>query len=247
MAQARVATELDRLPWLRDEREPQQGGGVGWLVFWVTIALAVVAGASFWVGLNNGVDEEIAGVEGNSAATFLTPEREAPEPAPPVAAPAPVMPQVQPSAPPPPIALPRANEVRIATPERVSKPARRTAAAKTSKRVTQKRTRASAAKSATRLRPWSAWQSAGAAGRVVRIGTFASSRQAKRGWTRLARAYPITRLPAVVVGSRSLRNGRTYYRLQIGTTSHAHSEVLCQRMRIIGQSCVVVGVQGKRG
>ena len=40
----------------------------------------------------------------------------------------------------------------------------------------------------------------------------------------------------------SLRNGRTYYRLQYGTTSQAHSEILCQRMRIVGQSCVVVGL-----
>jgi hypothetical protein len=31
----------------------------------------------------------------------------------------------------------------------------------------------------------------------------------------------------------------------MGTTSHAHSEVLCQRMRIIGQSCVVIGLPAK--
>ena len=42
----------------------------------------------------------------------------------------------------------------------------------------------------------------------------------------------------------SLRNGRTYYRLQFGTSSQAHSAVLCQRMRTIGQSCVEVGLPG---
>jgi hypothetical protein len=44
---------------------------------------------------------------------------------------------------------------------------------------------------------------------------------------------------------QSLRNGRTYYRLQMGTTSQAHSEVLCQRMRMIGQSCVVIEVYNR--
>jgi hypothetical protein len=51
------------------------------------------------------------------------------------------------------------------------------------------------------------------------------------------------RLKAVVVPAQSLRNNQTYYRLQFGTTSQAHSAVLCQRMRMIGQSCVVIGVQ----
>jgi hypothetical protein len=31
----------------------------------------------------------------------------------------------------------------------------------------------------------------------------------------------------------------------MGTTSQAHSEVLCQRMRIIGQSCVVIEVNNR--
>jgi hypothetical protein len=93
------------------------------------------------------------------------------------------------------------------------------------------------------LRPWPAAYSAGASGRVVRIGTFTTPHRAKVGWTRVVRVYPgIRNLKAVVVGVPSARNGRTYYRLQFGTTSQAHSSVLCQRMRTIGQSCVVVGV-----
>ena len=51
----------------------------------------------------------------------------------------------------------------------------------------------------------------------------------------------VERLPALVVPVRSLRSGRVYYRLQMGTTSQAHSAVLCQRMRMNGQSCVVIG------
>ena len=59
--------------------------------------------------------------------------------------------------------------------------------------------------------------------------------------------YPgMRRLQAVTTDIPSMRNGRTYYRLQFGTTSQAHSEVLCQRMKVIGQSCVVVDLAGAR-
>jgi hypothetical protein len=92
------------------------------------------------------------------------------------------------------------------------------------------------------------WESAGASGKMVRVGTYSSLRQGKQAWSRLAKVFPaIKRMPAVVTDIPSLRNGRTYYRLQIGTTSQAHSEVLCQRMRAIGQSCVVVDLAGARG
>ena len=98
----------------------------------------------------------------------------------------------------------------------------------------------------TVLRPWPVREVDGASGRMVRIGTFASARQAKRGWWKVVGTYPgMKRIPALVVPVQSLRNGQTYYRLQMGTTSQAHSEVLCQRMRIVGQSCVVIGLPAK--
>jgi hypothetical protein len=55
------------------------------------------------------------------------------------------------------------------------------------------------------------------------------------------------RLRAVVVPNPSLRTGQMLYRLQFGTTSQAHSEILCQRMRIVAQSCVTVGLPASRG
>jgi hypothetical protein len=62
----------------------------------------------------------------------------------------------------------------------------------------------------------------------------------------MARAYPaVKRLPAVVTETRNSR-GRPFYRFQIGTTSQAHSEILCQRMQRIGFSCAVVGLPGER-
>jgi hypothetical protein len=58
----------------------------------------------------------------------------------------------------------------------------------------------------------------------------------------MARAYPgVKRLPAVVVESSNSK-GRMFYRFQIGTTSQAHSEVLCQRMQKIRFSCAVMGL-----
>ena len=88
----------------------------------------------------------------------------------------------------------------------------------------------------------------GASGRLVRVGAFATAHQAKKGWWAIVRINPaLKRLPALVVPVQSLRNGRVYYRLQMGTTSQAHSTVLCQRMRMIGQSCVVIGLQWRAG
>jgi hypothetical protein len=96
------------------------------------------------------------------------------------------------------------------------------------------------------LRPWPVRVIDGASGRLVRIGTFTTAHQAKKAWWAIMRINPaLKRLPALVVPVQSLRNGRTYYRLQMGTTSQAHSAVLCQRMRMIGQSCVVIGVENR--
>jgi len=92
---------------------------------------------------------------------------------------------------------------------------------------------------------WPARQVNGAAGRLVQIGAFGTRQQAKLGWRRMQRAYPaVGRLPAVVVEARNSK-GRKFYRFQIGTTSHAHSEVLCQRMQRINFSCAVLGLPWK--
>ena len=92
------------------------------------------------------------------------------------------------------------------------------------------------------LTAWPASQSQGAKGRIVRIGAFGTREQAKLGWRHMVRAYPaLVRLKATVVSDRNSR-GRYFYRFQIGTTSQAHSEVLCQRMDKIHLSCAVVGL-----
>ena len=91
------------------------------------------------------------------------------------------------------------------------------------------------------------WKSDGVSGRMVRIGAYGSLEKGKKAWSQLAQLSPsFKRLPAVVTDLPS-RTGRIYYWLQVGTTSQAHSEVLCQRMRSIGQSCLVVDLAGARG
>jgi cell division protein FtsN len=101
---------------------------------------------------------------------------------------------------------------------------------------------AKAAPATKPLKAWPAWQSAGADGRIVRIGAFGNRQQAKLGWRHMVEAYPaVAHLKATVVGDRNSR-GRHFYRFQIGTTSQAHSEVLCQRMEKIHFSCAVVGL-----
>jgi hypothetical protein len=92
------------------------------------------------------------------------------------------------------------------------------------------------------LKAWPASQSAGAKGRIVRVGAFGTRQQAKLGWRYMVRAYPaVAHLKATVVTDRNSR-GRYFYRFQVGTTSQAHSEVLCQRMEKIHLSCAVVGL-----
>jgi hypothetical protein len=92
---------------------------------------------------------------------------------------------------------------------------------------------------------WSAWDSAGAHGRMIRVGAYSSIHDAKLGWRHMVEARPaLAGLPATVVGVTNSR-GQHFYRLQIGTSSQAHSEVLCQRVEKIDLSCAVIGLPVK--
>jgi hypothetical protein len=94
-------------------------------------------------------------------------------------------------------------------------------------------------------KPWNPRVFAGASGRVVQIGAFGSVNQSKHGWWYMVHSYPaMAHLPAVVRPTRNSK-GKTFYRFQVGTTSQAHSEVLCQRMQRIHFSCAVVGLPWK--
>jgi hypothetical protein len=255
MTDSRVALGMDRLPWLPDEparpaappkpARSTRGGLFGWAV----AAILAVAGASYWLGLTSSeAPPNPASTEARPEATFQLPNpSSAPEP---VAAP-----KIEPIVAPPipiverPIVKYVTIERVVAQPEPVGAAEDEAAPPAASETPSDSEATAPAASppapapvaKPVYTGPWPVRVVDGASGRLVRIGTFRTAHQAKKGWWAIVKANPaLKHLPALVVPVQSYRNGQVYYRLQMGTTSQAHSTVLCQRMRMIGQSCVVI-------
>ena len=248
MTDSRAAVGLDRLPWLADEPKPRAARAASGLIGWIVAAVMLIASGSYWLGMRS------AERDATEQADRLAPTTTVPLPQPRQAKPSEArshpMPEVEPVvAPPIPIVDEQASR-RVARVEhpRAHATAPRSAASKSSgtpEEVSGEKEEAAPTK-VDPHRPWPVRVKDGASGRLVRIGTFSTARQAKKGWWAIMKVNPaLKRLPALVVPVQSLRDGRTYYRLQMGTTSQAHSEVLCQRMRIIGQSCVVIEVNNR--
>jgi hypothetical protein len=258
MTDSRAAVGFDRLPWLADEEErPSRPERVSRrlrtdLAGWIVAGVLLVAGGSYWLGQRSALEPSGAPISRPRTAQSTT----IPLPEPEI-----VEPQVQPDRVPQ-VEPVRAPTVSVPPPTRRSVPPsapRRAVAAKPTalSEVEQAQQGKSAEKPATvapRATPaadkplalWPARISKGASGRLVQIGAFGTRQQAKLGWRRMTRAYPaVGRLPATVVSARNSR-GRYFYRFQIGTTSQAHSEVLCQRMEHIRFSCAVVGLPGAK-
>jgi outer membrane biosynthesis protein TonB len=252
MSRVEAATGMDRLPWLQDEpaaapARRRSASAIGS----AAAAVLLVGGAAFWFGARS-ADEQPAPSSKRAApaATVRLPDAQAapevrmtpqpeiiPAPAPEVR-PAPA-PQVR-LAPPPQRSAQRETVKTAPPPE---EPAAATATAV--ERPTSKAPIAVARPQPVPLRPWQPRVVAGAAGRLVEVGAFGSVQQAKLGWRYMVRAYPaMTRLPAVVRPDRNSK-GRVFYRFRVGTTSQAHSEVLCQRMQRILLSCAVVDLPWK--
>ncbi|MFL6734227.1 MAG: hypothetical protein ACJ8EY_05985 [Sphingomicrobium sp.] len=238
MTHAGAGVDPNRLPWLNDTPNSVRRRSWTRTIFGLCLAVLIVASLSYWKGRRSAEEMAEASVDTTSQVTVLMPQ-----------APAPSAKIVEP--------VVIASEPRVISPEpkRITfreTVARRIAAEPVTKEADEVVETASAkpADEAPPVAPpkpsqqlWPAMFSEGAAGRVARIGTFATAHKAKVGWRRIVHLYPgLMRLKAVVVPVRSARDNRTYYRLQFGTTSQAHSEVLCQRMRIVGQSCIVVGL-----
>jgi hypothetical protein len=235
MSRAEAVGGLDRLPWLPDEPQAKahrhRGGGT---IGWILAAVLLAGGIAVWLSSHSVQEQTRPASPAPKAVTTVrlpvarpisSPQvaiHRVPEVEPIVAPPTPVI------APPPPVTrtLPKTiaplHEPTQAAPS-VPAPVRTV--------------------EAPPPQPWPVRVIEGADGRLVRIGAFSSVHQAKRGWWAIVRVNPgLKPLPALVVPVRSLRNGQVYYRLQMGTTSQAHSAVLCQRMRMIAQSCIVIGV-----
>ena len=250
MSEAQAVGGTDRLPWLADEPAPkavQAKPRKRDLTGWAIAAVTLVAGTSFWLGTRSQVPEVAQPASAPSVAREAVPQtapsnevRIAPQPEV-VQTPVPEVrqgrvPEVR-SAPEPMVHLRR--EMPRAVP--AEKPAE--APVETTKSVAEPA--AKPVQASPVLKPWPPRIVAGASGRLVQIGAYGSRLQAKRGWVAMVKAYPaLQRLPAVVVDSRNSR-GRYFYRFQIGTTSQAHSEVLCQRMQKIDLSCAIIGLPWK--
>jgi len=89
---------------------------------------------------------------------------------------------------------------------------------------------------------WSAESVEAASGKVVRVGRFTTAGEAEKGWDQVLRQHPeMPPLTARPVQIKSLRDGHVYYRLQIGTNSSEQSEVICNVVRVMHQSCTIIG------
>ena len=231
MNESRAITGLDRLPWLADESEAPRRATSGARPLAIALLILGIAVLSYWLGTKSW--------------TFFperAPSREAPAPIPlPEATPAEPEPDMlnEPAAEPEP--LPVAPAVRARPEIRAPAAPRQERRAAPAKGAAADSAKEEAKEASGPPSPWPVRKVDGAAGRLVQVGTFSTRRQAKRGWNALMRVNPaLQRLPAMVVPVRSRRDNKVYYRLQMGTTSQAHSVVLCQRMRMIGQSCIVL-------
>ena len=254
MSRVDAAAPIDRLPWLPDEPVSQPTSRRrGSVMLWAGAAVLAVAAAGFWIG-ERSIQQETPAAPQHSQTTTLRlppPRSAAPEvrvaPQPEVRL-APV-PEVRSEAP---------RQLHFAPPRTQKSSAKGVAAPPAHKEqpattaIKEAQTAAPVATAAMPARvpfvgpkPWPPRVIRGAAGRLVQVGAFGSIRQAKRGWWFMVKAYPaMAHLPAVVRPTRNSK-GRVFFRFQVGTTSQAHSEVLCQRMQKIGLSCAVVGLPWK--
>ena len=230
MGESRAITGLDRLPWLADESEAPRRPRFAGRSLAIALAILAVAALSYWLGTKSWSlfppREAVRPDEVNEPLPLpeATPLPEPEVLAEPAAEPetVPAFPEVKPAGPrgrsPRPAPTPRAKPATKKPAEEAQKP-----------------------QSSGLRDPWPVRKVEGASGRLVQVGAFSTRRQAKRGWNALMRVNPaLQRLPAMVVPVESKRDSKVYYRLQMGTTSQAHSVALCQRLRMIGQSCIVL-------
>lgn len=234
------AAAVDRLPWLEDEPLPAPSRRrISWAAPGAAAAIVLLAGLSYLIGANHSNKQPAAPVT-----TVQLPEPRAPQIAQP-----PAQPQQIEASPRPLVRIERVPVIEpiVAPPIPVidNQPVSSEQPVPTNESAPPPRTAVPSLQPTPAVPPqvWPVRVIDGASGRLVRVGAFATAHLAKKGWWAIVRMNPaLQRLPALVVPVQSLRNGRVYYRLQMGTTSQAHSEVLCQRMRMIGQGCVVVGI-----
>lgn len=235
MAQARSLDPSERLPWLTDTSRPQPRQPRR-SPFPLVIALSA-AGAIAFAGWS-AIERSTA-----PAPAPVVPARTVPLPPPTLASPADAGPQAP--------SVSERQALRPAAEPVATRPAatrRAKAAALPAKSTARAKARTSDSPrgpaAAAPAYDSKAWNS-GVRGRVIQLGAYRTSAQAQSEWRRVYGRYPLLRPLSPRVMKTRIR-GRTYHRLQLGTFSHAHSELLCQRLRTLGEGCMVVGLP-KRG
>lgn len=235
MAEARSLDPSERLPWLSDTsrphpRQPRRSP------FPLLIAVSSAAAIAFagWSTIERGTE---------TAPPPVLPAKTVPLPPPTASAIAAVEPQAPTNAEREalqPAAEPAAARPAAPARARASEPKPKAAISAKPRRKQTARSPA-AATPAYEARAWNS----GVRGRIIQLGAFRTSAQAQGEWRRVYFRYPLLRpLSPRILKSRV--RGRTVYRLQLGTFSHAHSELLCQRLRTLGEGCMVLGLP-KRG
>jgi hypothetical protein len=76
-------------------------------------------------------------------------------------------------------------------------------------------------------------------GATIQLGAFPSQDTAKKTWDSMSKrfAYLAERGESIV---KAEVNGRTFYRLRVGTGSPAEAKDVCARLRVAGENCLVV-------
>lgn len=231
MAQARSVDPSERLPWLSDTSRPQPRQPRR-SPFPLLIAMSAAAAIAFagWSAIERSVEPVPAPAPPSTTVPLPPPSPSAASGSEPQAPTIAEREALQPAAGP--------VAARPAPPAaaRAGQPKRKTAA----RAEPRQRQRARAPAAATPAYEPRAWNS-GVRGRIIQLGAYRTSAQAQAEWRRVYSRYPLLRpLSPRVLKSRV--RGRTYYRLQLGTFSHAHSELLCQRLRTLGEGCMVLGL-----
>lgn len=251
------AAGADRLPWLTDEPSTETLSRRSPSLMALAAAAVVLVGAGgFWMGVRS-VEEMPGPVAQHGQPTVTLPLPPSATTAPEVELP--VQRDVRPAAARE-VRPVTANQVHISVPVRVKAAPAGSLSPSSSRKLRSSERAAkgapgslspaelpltSAIQQPVVLVPWNPRVLTGAAGRLVQVGAFGSVLQAKRGWWFMVREYPaMADLPALVRPTRNSK-GRTFFRFQVGTTSQAHSEVLCQRMAKIRLSCAVLGLPWK--
>ena len=75
-------------------------------------------------------------------------------------------------------------------------------------------------------------------GKTVQLGVYTTSRQAEAAWRSAIRDYTYLVTMPKSIQAISIRS-RRFYRLQLGTPSRQHARQLCTNLKSIGRTCTV--------